>query len=233
MAKRAKTTKKKTTKRKTTRKKKAAHTELVPTENADPDQLETQIRVWDSYARHQSRRKVAEELEISESVVRRVLDMDRPQLRAMMEEAFERIVSDWEESGARSLRLVKALLTLYEGQLAEIARAAEEGRMTSICGPDGYPLPVMNAIEFLVQTKMMDQLVKLAGQATAISNGFRGGQLAGKDEEGEGPARPGVFDFNRMSDAEIAQVIKDANMTVPPTLRRKVDNLLANDSKAG
>lgn len=223
-----KAAKKKPARKKTAKKasKKAAskkkHT-LVKTDNADdphPDNLQTQIAVWDAYARRPSIRHVVEITGFSDWIVRKVLNMDRPRLLQMHRDAMEAVVAGWEEKASRAHRLADELLRQFETMLMEINRAAEAGQRTNIRGPDGFLLSVPDAREMLVMSRMLAQVMEIAKQGQTISDSFRMGVERGDDE-----AHSTEKTFAQMDDAELAKVIEAGGYKVSAPLREKAKRI--------
>lgn len=228
MAKGAKrTTRKKAGNRQAKRKTKRAA--KSPPVKAPPSarNLQTQIEVWDAYLRLRSRARVAAELGYSERIVRDVLASDPERLRMMNDSIREDRAARWEQHEGRALVVIDRLLAIAEAQVAEIMLAAAEGRVTSIRDKDGYQLPVLDAVNLMVMSRMLDQMVGVSTRAADAVNRYRG-ETADK----AGAAGPAGQSFETMTDAELAEVIRAGGVPVPAILAQKVKMLEAQQDGA-
>lgn len=192
-------------------------------EPVDVERIDEAVRVWEAYARLRSIRRVAEELGVSKWRVSEVLGSDRNRMLAMIDEHMEALVAGWESQHEEAQAIMGELLALCRAMLAEIRRAAYEGRLTQIRDKMGYPMPVLDAVQFLVMTRLLDQVAKIGVQAQAISSAYRKGDTSLAKE-----ITPGGGDsFETMSDAQLVSIIKAGGMKVPPILAQKIKQLEA------
>lgn len=199
---------------------------MVPraTREHAPHLLDTQLAVWESFARTRSVRATARELGADWRVVRQVIAMDEDRVRSMIDVHVEELVSRWEEHHEKVHGHIDALIDMVGAMIAEIRAAALEGRMTSILNKDGYPMPVVDAIQFIVMSRTLEQLSRIAGQAFDVSSAYRRGVAADRAVQGARQAAGGggLYDFERMDDRQLADVIRQAGLKLPPLLERKV-----------
>lgn len=191
-----------------------------------PDRLETQMAVWEAYARLRSQRRVARELGISVWIVQAVLESDRKRVKAVVAEHIEQLVAGWEDRHHRAQGVMDDLIGLCEAMVAEIKQAAQEGRATRILDREGYPMPVLDAMQFMVMSRLLDQMSKLGAQAHQISSSYRQGAAASDAEDQDGSGS-GAQRFELMDDAQIAAAIRRGGFKLPPILERKVKRIEA------
>lgn len=182
---------------------------------ADPWNIDTQIRVWDAYTRLRSMRATAAETGVPLHTVRQVLDADRRRLNQIIDDYHEQIVAAWEQTEHESIELQQQLLKVYRGMIEEIMQAAAEGRATRIRHRDGYDLPVLDAINFLVASRALDQVSGIAAKARAVASAYRTG---GATTTGDDTA---ATDFEKMNDVELARAILAGGMKLPHHLEMK------------
>lgn len=182
--------------------------------------------VWESFAQTRSVRATAEATGIGYFICREVIRMDQDRLLALIDGHIEQLVSQWEAKHQQAHTIMGDLLSFVGSMVAEIKAAAAGGRPTTILGSDGHPMFVLDAVQFLVMSRTLDQLMRLAGQAHEISTAYRTpGRVQGSGVGGqgsEGQQRGQDYDFARMDDAQLAGVIRSAGLSLPPVLERKV-----------
>lgn len=228
-----KAAKKKTATKRTTRKKTPAkQVTLSKVSGAHPNDLQTQLDVWGSYARLRSKRAVVRELAIAEWIVRDVLASDQQRLIALIDEEMENLVSQWETTHGRAHRLMADLLDIADGLITEIKTAAAEGRVTTIRDRDGFPMPVLDAMQFVVMTKLLDQLARIAEKAQQISTAYRTGHPFAEAEKRAGGSHAGGKPLDAMDDLELAHVIEAGGIKLPDILVRKVKQVESDRRQA-
>lgn len=120
---------------------------------------------------------------------------------------------------------IDGTLDLYAGLLLEVKAATEDGRLTTILDGDGNRYPVPNAMQFLLASRMLDQLVKIAQVGRALSEAYRGRSAA----DGNGKAGGGSGDDPSDWPAQrFIDVLRAGEMRVPKALEAKVASLLAD-----
>lgn len=185
-----------------------------------PDNLETQVMVWESYSSTRSARRTSRETQIPQWIVTKILHSDRDRMLRMVDEFMESMVSQWEDKQQRAQIIMDDLMNLCEGMVHEIKIAATEGRMTSIRDRDGNQMPVLDVIQFLVVSRLLDQVTRIATQASMISTAYRSGEtgLAKKMKDTD----IGRDNFEAMDDMQLAAVIRAGGLKLPAVLERKV-----------
>jgi hypothetical protein len=231
-----KSTKKKATKKKTTRKKatkkrpKRARPRIKDDELPAP--LDVDVQVWESYSRLRSRAKVAQELGLSEYMVRKVLDKDPGRLYRVLDSYAEVIASEREEIERRGLGLVYGLMDVYEGYIVSIKTAANKNNagmngVTDIHDKDGVPMTVMNAIEFLVCSRSFAQLVDMITKLRKDINDYRGGQQTSAHADDAAKTSGQGDKFEDMDPMQLAEILEQGGAKLPgilSRLRKQVEN---------
>lgn len=211
--------KKKTTK-KPTRKKKAPAPAVPAVVQHTPSNPDTQLEVWQSYTRLRSYRAVHDETGIPRDTVRAVLNQDLGRIRMIAREFLEEYTAHLEEAGQRSMSLIQQAMELCSHFMAEVQAAAAEGRMTVIRDQNGQPMPVLDVVEFLQNCKILDQAMKVAEKTWQMSREFR---LERQPQDGEGGDSASLsINFTKMSDYEIAVMLRAGGRPLPPALERCV-----------
>lgn len=187
--------------------------------NHSPSNIATQIEVWEVYEKTRAIRATSEQTGISRWIVERIIGQDRHRMNLILNQVREESVAKWEDHEKRSQGIIDDLLQICENLFLEIKDAARTGRLTSIRNADGYQMPVLDAIQFMVMTRMMDQVSRLASQAHGISAAFRTGDTDLLKKMGAADGDPG---FERMDDRQLAQAIKDGGLVLPPLLAQKM-----------
>ncbi len=232
MTKRTKRTTKKTATKRAKRKKKTVQAVVKRIEpDHHPDNPDTQVAVWETYAVERSARATAEKLGVKRWIVREIIQRDRHRVNEIIDANLEMMVASWEHTCERAHRLMGDLVGITEGMILEIKTATIEGRMTTIRDRNGYPMSVLDATQFLVMSRLLDQTARIAERAQEISTAYRrGGQTPAGDDGG--PGGPGGIgsaanadDIDTMSDRELARIIKAGRFTMPPLLAKKLENL--------
>lgn len=223
------TTRKKSTPKKA-RKKPQARKKSARRKKAEPrkaEQIEVQIEVWTAYERTRSIRHTAAETGHAEHVVREILRSDRERCHGILDEFLEACVAEWEQKAMRAHLVLDRLFGIFDELVAEIAKAAEDGRPTRITGPDGQPLSPIAAAELLVASRLFGQITQAAQVAHNISAQYRARR--GEAGAGQGDTGDAVLDENpeTWSDIRLAQAIRAGGLRVPKVLERKVKLLEA------
>ena len=189
---------------------------------SNPEDLQLQTEVWEAYDRLRSTRKVAAELKLGDWVVRRVLNQDRRRMIAMIDSSMESVVADWEQAATHALRITQDGLGIVEGLFLEIQAAAAEGRVTTIRDKMGEELPVLDAINFLIVSRVLDQVTNTAAKGMQISLAYRGGAPIGERLEQAGDGGDIMEQIKAMDDLEIVKRIRASGLRPPPYLERKL-----------
>lgn len=213
-----KKSKKKVAKRRPIKKKAVKHPPAKKPPEHHPDNPETQVLVWATYARLRSVRRTAQELHVKDWVVREVLKNDRDELLAIMDNYMEAMISHWESAAVHGHHLMNDMLEIVGSMLTEIKTAALEKRITVIRDQDGYPMPVLDAAQFVVVCKLFDQIARMTDRAQTIFSAYRAGKAIPSPVGNGYESRR----FDEMSDVDLAAMLRDVNLTLPPGLAQKI-----------
>jgi len=215
---------KKKTKRSKKKTKKADKPALSLVEDDEVTQIDFSISVWECYVKHRSMRMVAAELDCGLHRVRTVLSQDKPRLERIKQDQIELAAARWEKKENESLEMLDKLNRLYIGMLAAIDEAVAEGKgaKTKIRDKDGFEMPVVNATQLMVNSRMFDQFIKLGGQARSIASALRAGHIPAMSGQGDGsPSMPS--DYSQFDDATLVQMIEDGGGEAPEALKLKAE----------
>lgn len=218
--------KKKATKKKA--RKKPQHINRPRTAQDDlPAPLDIEIQIWEAYSRLRSRDRVAAELKVSVHRVRTVLDSDGKRLRNMIDEYRELIVAEKEDIERAGMNLLIRLMARYDAMLIDIERAAAEAvtkkqvvGITNILNPEGIPLTVPQAVEFVVCSRGFSQLVDMISKLRKDISDYRAPQVStattgdAPDSEDQGD------DFAEMDPAQLAEILEQGGAQLPGILGR-------------
>lgn len=193
-----------------------------------PVRIATRSAVWEQYAQARSIRAVARRLGLSAYQVKSVLESDPERLLGIIQEFCEEQIAHWENKHERIHGLLDLLMDFWEAMLLEIRTAANEGRVTSIRNEAGEPMPVLDAVQFLIMSRLLDQARGMAETAIRTSLAYRtAGAVGGADGEGgRDPLSTKALEL--LDDAELAKFYLDAGTDLPPYLAKKVE-LLAQE----
>ena len=181
--------------------------------------LATQLDTWTAYEGCRSVKGTCELTGYSQHVVREVLRSDTARQHVILDDFLEACVAEWESKQVRAHAVMNRLFELFEALMADIGKAQANGGMTTIKGRDGNPLPVMDAIELMVVSKLFDQAAKCAQVAHGISDAYRRGKSAEVVPDAD------ADDFENWSDHRLAECLKAGGVKLPRILEAKVKRL--------
>lgn len=184
-----------------------------------PKDLVLTSDVWAAYGRLRSVDATAKALGVPVEKVRATLESDRPRLMQMIRELHESRAAAWEARERRVGNMLDTVLDTYDGLLLEIKAAMDDGRITRIRDQNGDELPVLDAIQMVVMGRIAEQTTKIAQVARSLA--------ASKDDivtaiEMEDP---NLQDPNFMADEDIAELVRDAGLDLPPMLAAKIKKI--------
>jgi len=184
--------------------------------------LSVQIDVWTAYESTRSVKAAAKVTGHAEHVVREVLASDTQRQYVIIDDFLEACVSEWETKQVRAHGIMNRLFELFERLMDEIGQAQEEGRPTKILDRAGVPLPVLDAIELMVVSKLFDQAAKCAQVAHSISEQYRRGRGPGAAVDA---GVSGNDQFEKWDDRRLAEAIKAGGLKLPLILEKKIRQL--------
>lgn len=178
-------------------------------------QLQVHAAVWAAYVEYHTVRGVCNHTGYGYDVVVDVLNADKPRLAAMLNMYMEEFVGRWEKLQSRSLDLIDRVLAHFQNLLTEIETAAKENRITHILNAKGEPMPVLEAMEYLVMTRVLDQILRVAEVGRKISQEYRGPRLEVVSDMREQVAR-------ELDPVAVAKEMQRVGLTLPPLLAEKL-----------
>lgn len=200
-----------------------------PQETPEPrESLSVRSDVWAAYATLRSVRGVAAKLGMSPATVRQVLEADKDRLRVLLDDLHEERAAMWASRERRVGAMLDTVLDTYDGLMLEIADAMADGRVTRIRNDEGGFLPVIDAIQLVVMSKIADQTVRIAQVSRTLAN--ESSQATTRLAAAEVDELQGLEAY---ADEELAAIVEEAGVSLPPMLAQKlkrVENTAQNDN---
>lgn len=173
-----------------------------------PSQDETEV-IWSLYEKLGSMAKVAEQLDLDYYRVRSAVLRDPIRMDAVQRVRAEEASHRWERTERRTCEVLGQLVEITAGMIAHIDACKKAGEMTDLVNPsdpERRPLTPSQAYQWLVHSKQLGEMQKLAFTAAKVSEGLRRVSLEGTSlTKGDLSAR----DPSSMSNQELAKLVAE------------------------
>lgn len=155
-----------------------AQTPPLPDNQAEAARLHQEVLTWQAFTENPSLRATAKATGLTVHRVREIIYGDPARLdqwRAALESRGRTV---WLARHEQAHAGIELAIDIYMRVLESIAEAVEAGSLvTGIAGRNGLPMTVIEAQQFVVSCRAMDQLTNLARLSAERGDGYANGKI--------------------------------------------------------